>query len=130
MAKTQKYGIKYPFSSDNEDGIFLDVNNTYEDNIKSQVLHLMFTPKGQRLRDPDFGTDLIKYIFSPKDSQTFSGIKSDITSQITKYIPSVKFRDITIYADENSNDGGIVVMVEYSVEKGNKDEITTVAVKL
>lgn len=129
MAEIQKYGIKYPFTSDNEDGIFLDVNKTYADGIKSQVLHLIFTPKGQKLRDPDFGTDLVKYIFSPKDSQTLSDIKSEITSQIQKYVPSVDFRDVTIYNSETT-ENGIIVMVEYGVKRGNKTEVTTVAVKL
>ena len=72
MALTQKYGIKYPFTSDNDEGMFIDLNKTYAESIKSQVLHLIFTPKGQKLRDPNFGTDLVKYIFGPKDEATFS----------------------------------------------------------
>lgn len=129
MAKRQKYGIKYPFSSENNDEIFVDLNETYDDGIKSQVLHVLFTPKGQKLRDPDFGTDLIKYIFGPKDESTFSAIKEEIVRQVSKYVPSVQFRDVTIYNDENS-DNGIIVMAEYSVKKGNNVETTTVAVKL
>ena len=48
MALTQKYGIKYPFTSDNDEGIYRGLNKTDADNIKSQVLHLIFTPKGQK----------------------------------------------------------------------------------
>lgn len=129
MSKTQKYGIKYPFTSDNEVGLFLDLNQTLADGIKSQVLHVIFTPKGQKLRDPDFGTDLIKYIFSPKDSMVFSEIKSEITSQVSKYVPHVEFRDINIY-DSETDDHGIIVSVEYGVKNGNKTDVTTVAVKL
>jgi phage baseplate assembly protein W len=127
MALTQKYGIKYPFTSNNNDGIYLDLNDTYADGVKSQVLHVIFTPKGQKLRDPEFGTDLIKYIFNPSDLNTFNEIKGEITRQITKYVPSVEFRDIVIYENDEN---GIIVMVEYGVKKGNKTEITTVAVKL
>ena len=58
MSKIQKYGIKYPFTSDNDEGYLLDLNETLADGVKSQVLHVIFTPKGQKLRDPDFGTDL------------------------------------------------------------------------
>lgn len=129
MAQLQRFGIKYPFSSDNEDGTFLDVDKTYADGIKSQVLHVIFTPKGQRLRNPDFGTDLIKYIFSQRDSQTLSAIKDEISTQIMKYVPSVQFRDISIYSSEEDNNA-IVVMVEYGVKRGNKTEVTTVGVKL
>jgi phage baseplate assembly protein W len=129
MAVTQKYGIKYPFTSDNDDGTYIDLNQTYADGIKSQVLHVIFTPKGQKLRDPEFGTDIIRYVYSPSDSLTFNEVKNEISEKINKYVPSVTFRDISIYDDEEG-DNGIIVMVEYSVSKGNKTEITKVAVKL
>lgn len=129
MALTQKYGIKYPFTSENDEGTYIDLNNTLGEGVKSQVLHVIFTPKGQKLRDPDFGTNLIKYIFGPSDSLTLNDVKTEITSQINKYVPSVEFRDISIYNSETS-DNGIIVMVEYGVKRGNKIEITTVAVKL
>ena len=129
MAVTQKYGIKYPFTTDNDDGTYIDLNKTYGEGIQSQVLHVIFTPKGQKLRDPDFGTDLIKYIFSQSDSSTFGSIKGEISSQIVKYVPEVEFRDISIYNSEG-DDNSIVVMVEYGVKQGNKTEVTKVAVKL
>lgn len=129
MAVTQKYGIKYPFTTDNDDGTYIDLNKTYGEGIQSQVLHVIFTPKGQKLRDPDFGTDLVKYIFSQSDSSTFGSIKGEISSQIAKYVPEVEFRDISIYNSEG-DDNGIIVMVEYGVKQGNKTEVTKVAVKL
>lgn len=129
MAVTQKYGIKYPFTTDNDDGTYIDLNKTYGEGIQSQVLHVIFTPKGQKLRDPDFGTDLVKYIFSQSDSSTFGSIKGEISSQIAKYVPEVEFRDISIYNSEG-DDNSIIVMVEYGVKQGNKTEVTKVAVKL
>ena len=129
MAITQKYGIKYPFTSNNEDGTYLDLNDTFAEGVKSQVLHVVFTPKGQKLRDPDFGTNLIRYIYSPSDTITFNDVKTELTTQINKYVPSVEFRDVTIYNSE-TEEGGIIVIVEYGVKRGNKTEITTVAVKL
>ena len=129
MAITQKYGIKYPFTSDNEDGTYLDLNDTFAEGVKSQVLHVVFTPKGQKLRDPDFGTNLITYIYSPSDTITFNDVKTELTTQINKYVPSVEFRDVSIYNSETEEEG-IIVIVEYGVKRGNKTEITTVAVKL
>ena len=129
MAVKQKFGIKYPFTAENDDGLYIDLNDSYDDYIKSQVLHVLFTPKGQRIRKPDFGCDFIKYLFGPKDSDTFAEIKSEITSQIQKYVPSVEFRDVTVY-NSDGDEHSVVVMVEYAVKKGNKNEVTTVAVKV
>lgn len=129
MSKLQKYGIKYPFTSDNDSGYFMDLNETITDGVKSRVLHVIFTPKGQKLRDPNFGTNLIKFIFNPKDSSTINDIKNEISSQILKYVPEVEFKDIRIYETE-TDEHGVIVSVDYGVKNGNKTEITTVSVKL
>ena len=129
MALKQRYGIKYPFSSDNLEEIYVDLNDTYTDRVKSEVLHVLFTPKGQKLRNPDFGTDLIKYLFDPKDDTSFESVKATIKTDIGKYVDGVEFEDIRIINDEN-DERGIIVVVEYSVVQGNKKEKTQVAVKI
>lgn len=129
MAIKQRFGIKYPFSSDNNEDIYIDLNDDIVDSTKSKVLHVVFTPKGQRLRNPDFGTDLIKYIFEPSDDLTEESLMEDIRTEIKKYVPEVNFERINIFDDEN-NEHGKIVVVEYSVSKGRKTETTTVAVKI
>lgn len=129
MALKQRFGIKYPFSSDNLEEIYVDLNDTYTDRVKSEVLHVLFTPKGQKLRNPDFGTDLIKYLFDMKDETSFDEVKSTIKTDIGKYVNGVEFEDIRILNDEN-DERGIIVIVEYSVVRGNKKEKTQVAVKI
>lgn len=129
MALTQKYGIRFPFSTDNLEEVYVDLNETLTDKVKSDVLHVLFTPKGQKLRNPDFGTDLIKYLFDPKDDESFDNVKASIKMDIGKYVNNIEFEDIRILQDEN-DDRAIIVVVEYSVIKGNKKEKTKVAVKL
>ena len=129
MVKGQTYGIKYPFSNNNIDNIYMDVNKTYSESIKSQVVHVVFTPKGQMVRNPDFGTNLINYIFGPKDDENYAEIKSEITRQVNKYVPAAKFKDIEVYGDETS-ENGVIVSLSYSVTIGNKVEDTTVSIKL
>ena len=129
MATKQYYNIRYPFSNENLDNIYIDLNENINDKTKSDVLHVLFTPKGQRLRNPDFGTDLIKYLFDQKDEESFNNIKATIINDICKYVSNIEFDDIRILNDDN-DDRGIIIVVEYSVLKGNKKERTKVAVKL
>lgn len=129
MAVIQKFGIKYPFSSENDENVYIDLNDNITDATKSKVLHVLFTPKGQRLRNPDFGTDLIKYIFEPSDSVTYEHLMGDIQSEIVKYVPEVSFNRIEIY-DDDLDEHGKIVVVEYTVTKGNQSEKTKVAVKI
>lgn len=107
----------------------MDLNESVTEGVKSNVLHVIFTPKGSKLRDPEFGTNLVNYIFSNDEESSLDGIKREITEQIMKYVPQVEFRNIEIYKEEN-NSNSIIVMIEYGVKKGNKTDVTTVGVKL
>lgn len=109
----QFYGIKFPFSEESDELTFFDMNESKEDGVKSMLLHIILTPKGQRLRHPNFGTDLIKYVFEPNDDTTWSQIKEDIRKQINFYLPEVIFEDISIVENENN---GMYVEIEYSIE--------------
>ena len=127
MSIKKYYGIRFPFGANNDDEIYMDLDETYKDSIKSKVLHVLFTPKGQRLRDPNFGTDLIKYIFEPADDNTFNRLKESIKEDIKRYVPGVEFEDMSIYYnDDNSR----VIVIHYSVTKGNTIEKSSVAVKI
>jgi phage baseplate assembly protein W len=129
MALTQRFGIRYPFTLENDDELYMDLNMTREESLKSRLLHVIFTPKGQRLRNPDFGTDLIKYIHEPSDETTFERLRTDITQQVYKYVPDVVFKDISIYSDEKSDNGKIVI-IHYTIKKGIHEEEQTAAVRV
>lgn len=129
MGLTQKYGIKYPFTLENDDELYMDLNETKEESLKSRLLHVIFTPKGQRLRNPDFGTDLIKYIHEPADETTFDRLRNDITQQVYKYVPDVVFKDISIYNDDNSENGKIVI-IHYTIKKGSEEIEETAALRV
>lgn len=125
----QNFGIKYPFTSDNLDEMFLDLNESYEDSVKSKMLHVIFTPKGSRLRMPDFGTNLVQYIFEPNDRDTLSNIKSEITIQVGKYVPGVRFDDISVARDDK-DERGTVVILYYTIQKGENEVSESLGIKI
>ena len=129
MARIQKYGIKYPFENKNTDNIYVDLNENTKDELKSQVLHVLFTPKGQRMRDPNFGTDLTKFLFDQGDAITEDSIIKSVSMDLKAYVPSVNLEKITINKDENDENHRVLI-IHYSVSKGNKVEHTTAAVKI
>lgn len=117
MAKTQKYGIKFPFGVVSEGKTLLDLNLTKAEQIKSQLMHVLFTPKGQMLRTPDFGTDLLQYIFNPNDSQTWGDVKFELKECVKQWIPDCNLEDIEIY--ETNEGRGLVAAMKYSVTESN-----------
>lgn len=127
--KQQFYGIKYPISEESDSLTFFDMNETKEDSITSMLLHIIFTPKGQRLRRPTFGTDLIRFIFEPNNSGTWDGIKNEIREQVQMYLPQVMVDDLKIIHNTNE-ENSIYVQVEYSVKDSDYIIENKVVVKI
>ena len=91
------YGIAFPFN-DSLQGKYLKLTQTANDEIRSNLIHLLLTKKGSRYFLPDFGTRLYEYIFEPLDSPTFNNIESEIKESCDKYLPQLKITNISIKA--------------------------------
>ena len=125
----QYYGIKYPFTINNLDGFFLDLNEEIKDKVASEILHVILTPKRSRIRQPEFGTDLIKYVFEPNDDMTWDGVKSEASEAVLKYVANVRLDDMDIIVDEKAPTN-VYLDMRYTVTKGNKEENNRMVVKL
>lgn len=130
MGKIERiYGIKFPFTADNEDGLFIDVDKNIDDKVASRIVHVILTTKGTRLRNPEFGTDLVKYIFDPSDDMEWDMVKEEVTKAVSTYVKDVTLNNISVIRDD-SNDNGIYMKLEYTVNKGNDKENKILAVRL
>lgn len=130
MANTKRYyGIKFPFTDNNENGLFIDLNESYSDKIASEILHVLLTPVKTRIHMPDFGTNLSKYIFELNDELSWNDVKNEAVSSVNKYVSNVSLTDIQIYKDEE-NEHNVFLYLKYSVKKGNTVENNELGVKL
>ena len=127
--RKQYYGIKFPFTANNLDGFFLDLNEKVEDKVVSEILHGILTPKRSRIRKPDFGTNLAKYIFEPSDELTWESVKEEVISSVSTYVANTTLTNIEVVTpDEEPN--SIYLDIRYVVKKGNKEENNRMVVKL
>ena len=129
MAKRQYFGISYPFTSDGFQNFYLDANSSVKDKVRSQLMHIVFTPKGQRIRNPEFGTDLIKFIFEPNDKITWESVKNEVTESVKRWATNISLNDIQIVKNEE-NESEIYVRLDYSVSEGNKVTNDSVVVQV
>lgn len=125
MASKQFVSIRYPFTSKDIEGYFVDLDSDNQKAMRSDIMHLIFTPTNQRIRHPEFGTDLIKFIFNPNDDQSWSDVKSEIQEKIRQFIPAVNLTNIEVYDDPQK---GLTAKIQYTVDKGkyvSEETITT-----
>ena len=113
MANNKHININFPFK-DSVKGFFLDLNDNDSAAIKADLMHLILTRKGERLYLPDFGTDLLKYIFNPNDSKTQSEIKQEISQVVKKYLPKLQVNEVTVTESVNSEHAA-TVRIDYTV---------------
>ena len=127
--KKQYYGIKFPFTSDNLNGFFLDLNLDLKDKVESEIAHVILTPKGSRLRKPEFGTNLARYIFEPNDEVSWEDVRNEAINAVEKYVKDVELEEIEVVQDEE-NDNAMYIDLHYMVKKGMKEEHNRTVIKL
>lgn len=131
MAQIKQYfDIKFPFTSNNVEGFFIDLNETIGDKVLSEILHVILTQKGTRLRLPDFGTDLIRYIFEMNDEKEWPRVKGEIQECVSKYVPRAIVNEVRVLKDEEGDDHTILLDLDYSVKAGLTEENNRVVLKL
>ena len=112
MANGITYGINFPFLQSDK-GNYLKLTETTDDEIRTNLIHLLMTRRGTRYFLPDFGTRLYEYIFEPLDGATFEEIRTEIQEQIDKYIPNLTINSITI--EPYTESGDVVGQLDYEL---------------
>ena len=91
----QSYNIKYPLQDNVETNTYFKMSTVTKDAFSSDLLLLLLTQKGERYYEPDYGTDLLKYIFEPNDNLTAADVEQEIKRIVSLYIPALKINQIT-----------------------------------
>jgi phage baseplate assembly protein W len=109
MANGFTYGINFPFR-DSYKGNYLSLSQDTDEEVRSNLIHLLLTRKGTRYYLPNFGTRLYEYLFEPMDGPTFSDLEAEIRDSVSEYLPGITVTNITITpASEGEEDKGYYV---------------------
>jgi len=117
-------GVSLPFNGPS--GPF---NSTYstKDQVKSNLINLILTEKGERIMNPEFGCDLKKVLFEQIVEDTFDDIKQIINESITTFIPEIGSTDITVESTPDYNNSNTIsVTVKYKLTISQEADQVTV----
>lgn len=121
LQKNTAIGVQLPF---NAPGVFYSVFST-KDQFKYNLINLLLTSKGERIENPDFGTDLRSRIFEQITATTFGDIEDSIRDSVQKYIPEIEIVSVNSFQDSNYNENSIVVEITYRILiSGQTDSVT------
>ncbi len=128
MARESFLNIRFPVL-DSEKGFFLDMTQQDKRAIKSDLMHLLLTNKGERLYQPEFGTDLKKFLFEPNIITVQSNIREEIQKAIDLYIPNLKVDRLEVNPVDGQ-DHSVIVKLEYTVTNNTFSESDFITIEL
>ena len=79
------------------------VTTTSLDAIQNSISNIIFTSRGEKVGDPEFGSDLKKLLFRPMDKITEHLLGSEIRDSIDRYEDRIDINSINVIADEENN---------------------------
>ena len=100
----QSYNIKFPLNDDTSKNAYFLMTQVSKDAFSSDLLLLLLTQKGERYYEPEYGTNLLKYIFEPNDTLTATDVEQEIKNTVAAYIPALKIKTVTF--NWNLDDNG------------------------
>ena len=113
-------GVSLPF---NAPGVF---NKTYstKDQIKSNLINLLLTDKGERIMNPEFGTDLRRSLFDNMTNSSSELLRFKIIDSINIFIPEILLGEVEVEPDFNYNT--LNVTINYRLAISNVPDQVTV----
>jgi len=121
------FNITYPLKDDLTTRGLLSMNRVSKDSYSSNLLLLLLTQRDERYYEPEYGTNLLKYIFEPNDNISASQVEEEIKNTVSLYIPKVKITSVTfnwLYDDNKQpiSDNQLNVNVKFVYSEGALNE--------
>ena len=118
LDKNRAIGISLPF---NAGGVF---NSTYstKDQIRSNIINLFLTKKGERIENPEFGTNISKLLFENIDDDVIYDLKQELYDSVNRFMSNITIIEINIIPNHDSNI--IYIETQYRINlSGQQDNI-------
>jgi phage baseplate assembly protein W len=113
------------------------ISNPYYDKnsgfqlIRDQVKQLVLTTKGERVMLPNFGTNLMNFLFEPFTSDLVALLATDLQEGISRYIPNINVNYIRFFQSDNLHGFGMPgIEIQMSVSPKKSLDIINIKVKI
>jgi phage baseplate assembly protein W len=106
-------GIALPFGSGQSN---FKLNYTTLDQARTNVINLLLTHKGERFMQPEFGTNLRRFLFRQNTRNLADDIQEDLLSAIKRWLPYIKTETINVERSvQNIEEYTVHVTITFSV---------------
>ena len=86
-------GIKFPFQ---KGGTSFPAASTDEMLIRESLLQLILTMTGERIMRPEFGTNVLSFVFENNDDVLGNLLRAEIQGVVARFEPRIQLLDIGV----------------------------------
>lgn len=107
-------GLKFPLQVDPQTGML--ALSDQEEDIREAIGIILNTMQGERVMRPDFGSNIIDYVFAPSSSATRQSLAHEVWEQLLYQEPRIV--DVSVECGEMDRTA-ILLHVSYTVRSTN-----------
>ena len=116
-------GVGLPLTH-NKSGFFYRTKTSLEQ-AKSNIKNLLLTKKGERLGNPEFGSDLTSVIFEQEGDDIESKVEEAIRSSMSRFLPFIIIDEIeTAFSDRNPNVVNVSISFSINIDTTEKEKLS------
>ena len=109
-------GVKFPLQVNPQSGKL--AMSEGEEDIREAIRIILHTVRGERVMRPDFGSNVMDYVFAPASSSTRENLAAHVRDTLTRQEPRIT--DVQVHCREiGGMSGGVSVEVSYLVRSTN-----------
>jgi len=120
-----KIGIIFPIRN-SKDGFFASSTSILEQ-TKTNLKNLLLTVKGERLGQPEFGSEIFNLLFENFDPDLEKKLEASIKDSIEEWLPHVHIINLIIDAQEDKN--YLSISLSYEIE-GRRNATDSISLRL
>ena len=110
-------GVSIPF---NQPQVFTQTYAT-SDQIKSDIINFVLTSKGERVLNPNFGSNIKQQLFETLSPTSTDNISNTLKDELRLNFPSVLINEISVVPQYDMN--SISITINYSILGGNPNTL-------
>tara|TARA_B100001996_G_scaffold372675_1_gene349308 strand:+ start:482 stop:925 length:444 start_codon:yes stop_codon:yes gene_type:complete len=108
----RKYvGLSFPLRADNNNDFALTKNSLQQ--AQHNLKNLLLTHVGERVAQPEFGSNLKALLFEPDDNSLPTKIEDEVRRAVSEWLPYIAIQEVNTLTDE-ADQTKIFVQIEYT----------------
>lgn len=94
--------------------------SAYEQDIKEAIWIILFTARGERVMQPDFGCGIHDFVFASMSTTTLGLVESGVHEALTRWEPRINLIAVKVSVDDDTT-GKLLIDITYRIRTTNRE---------